>query len=145
MSVSSYNNAEAYDLELINSNILEDVLDPSNVKEYLVLNGKVIENIPLTVIDEAFYFLNDDLEEIKYSDKYKYKPEYISQEQYGTPELYYLIMYVNNITTKLDFNGDNLEVIKYPSKDSIIRLQLFIEESNLNNRLFKPIDMLYKI
>lgn len=145
MSVSSYNNAEAYDLELINSNILEDVLDPSNVKEYLVLNGKVIENIPLTVIDEAFYFLNDDLEEIKYNDKYKYKPEYISQEKYGTPELYYLIMYVNNITTKLDFNGENLEVIKYPTIDSLIKLQLFIEESNLNNRLFKPIDMLYKI
>ena len=142
--ISSYNITETYDLELINLKTLEDTLDPSNIKEYLILNNTLVENIPFTILDNSFYFIEDNIKEVDYTDAYKYRPEYLSQEKYGTPSLYFIIMYVNNIATKLDFNGSNLTKIKYPSLDSLIKLQFFIEESEIHGKLTNPIDTLYK-
>lgn len=69
------------------------------------------------VIEKNLFYLLKNSEEIAFDPKYKYKPSYLSFDQYETVILDYLLMYVNNIYCIEDFN---LNTVIIPSLTSII-------------------------
>lgn len=71
----------------------------------------------LGVIEKNLFFLLKNSKEIELNPKYKMKPEYLSQEEYGTPALWQLLMYVNGVFSKEDFN---LSIVAVPSFTSIV-------------------------
>lgn len=76
---------------------------------------------------------------IDFQDSWKYKPEYCSFDVYGTTDLWYLIMFLNNIDTvkKFDFKGKTILV---PSDEFLDGFAQVIEKENrMLNSLNIPI------
>lgn len=71
----------------------------------------------LEVIERnLFYLLRNSTEEV-FKSQYKYRPDYLSYDKYGTPILWQLLMYVNSVFSLEDFN---LDLVIIPSLNSII-------------------------
>jgi hypothetical protein len=70
----------------------------------------------LEAIDKNLFFLLRNSKEIPFESKYKYRPDYLSFDQYGTTILWELLMYVNGIFSTEDFDLINVVI---PSLDSI--------------------------
>lgn len=71
----------------------------------------------LVTIDKNLYYLLRFSEEIPFDEKWKYRPDYLSYDHYGTPILWQLIMYVNGISSIEDFD---LKTVILPSMQAII-------------------------
>lgn len=72
----------------------------------------------LETLEKNIYFLLKNSQEIEFDNsRYKYRPDYVSYDYYGTPSFDKLIMFVNGIRTIEDFIG--LTVIIVPSLESI--------------------------
>lgn len=71
----------------------------------------------LSVLDKYYFFLLKNSKEKIFESKYKYKPSYLSYDEYGVVTLGYLLMYMNNVFCMEDF--DLVKVI-IPSMDSIV-------------------------
>jgi len=73
----------------------------------------------LSTIDKHLFFLlrNSSIE--KFAPKYKYRPDYLSFDKYGTTILWQLLMYVNGVASVEDF--DMKEVV-VPSVSSIVEM-----------------------
>lgn len=73
----------------------------------------------LATIDKHLFFLlrNSSLE--KFEPKYKYRPDYLSFDKYGTTVLWQLILYVNGVRSVEDFNLDEVVI---PSVQSIVEI-----------------------
>ena len=73
----------------------------------------------LDTIDKNLFYLLRNSKEIDLDTKYIMKPEYLSFDEYGTPVLWQLLMYVNNVFSKEEFN---LSTVIVPSFTSIITI-----------------------
>jgi alpha-L-fucosidase len=71
-----------------------------------------------TIEKNLFYLLRNSVE-IDFELKYKYRPDYLSFDTYGTTILWELIMYVNEVFSIEDFN---LIKVVLPSMDSIVSI-----------------------
>lgn len=71
----------------------------------------------LKTIDQNFYYLLRNAREVTFEKKYKYKPDYLSYDQYGTVILDQLLMYVNGIFSPEDFD---LVTVVIPTKEAIV-------------------------
>jgi hypothetical protein len=71
----------------------------------------------LLAVDKNLYYLLRHSEEVPFEAKYRYRPDYMSDDYYGTPILWELLMYVNNVFSLEDFD---LETVIVPSLDAII-------------------------
>lgn len=71
----------------------------------------------LVAVDKNLYYLLRNSEEVPFESKYQYRPDYMSDDYYGTPILWELLMYVNNVFSLEDFD---LQTVIVPSLDSII-------------------------
>jgi len=76
-------------------------------------------NPNLGTIDKNLYYLLKYSKEIKFEQKYKFRPDYLSYDQYKTTVLWQLLMYVNNVFSTEDFN---LQTVVIPSLDAIINI-----------------------
>jgi len=70
----------------------------------------------LETIDKNLYYLLRNSREIAFENKYKYKPDYLSYDEYGTTMLCKLLMYVNGIFSAEDFD---LQTVIIPTIQSI--------------------------
>lgn len=70
-------------------------------------------------IDKNIFYLLKNSKEVEFNSKYIMKPEYLSYDEYGTISLWQLLMYVNNIFSKEDFD---LSTVVIPSFSSIITI-----------------------
>jgi len=70
-------------------------------------------------IEKNLFFLLKNSKEIEFDSKYIMKPEYLSIDEYTTPALWQLLMYVNNIFCKEEFI---LSTVVIPSFTSIITI-----------------------
>lgn len=68
-----------------------------------------------TIEDNLFYLLKHS-EEIPFELQYKYRPDYLSYDYYGTTILDKMLMYINNVFSAEDFN---LSTVVVPSLDAI--------------------------
>lgn len=76
----------------------------------------------LEVIDKNLFYLLRNSTEIEFESQYKYRPDYLSYDQYGTTILWEVIMYVNSVFSVEEFNLDrvilpSLQAIVFSLKD----------------------------
>lgn len=71
----------------------------------------------ISILEKHYYFLLRNSNELQFSSRYKYKPSYLSYDQYGVVNLAYLLMYVNNVMCIEDF--DLVSVI-IPTMEAIV-------------------------
>jgi hypothetical protein len=108
------------DIQDETKNYLQDELNIFNYKNKIVLtdldlNKFSIEEFFISELSKYSLYLERNIRYIDYDNKYKFKPEYVSVDVYGTPIYYYLILYVNNLKSKRDFIKDSFmnDKIKY--------------------------------
>lgn len=73
----------------------------------------------LETIDEWLFFLLRNSEVKVLDGKYRYKPDYLSHDEYGTVILWQLLMYVNGVFAVEDFD---LKEVVVPSVQAIIEM-----------------------
>jgi len=107
-------------------------------ERYITSNG--IYSFPspsLETLEKNLFYLLRNSEEKLFQQKYKYRPSYLSNDEYGTIVLGYLLMYVNNVHCIEDFE---LNMVYIPSYRSIIEISMDIfeekEESDLTSILW---------
>jgi len=74
-------------------------------------------DLNLETIDKNLFYLLRNSKEVNFELKYKYRPDYLSFDTYGSTILWELIMYINEIFSVEDFN---LIKVVLPSMDSIV-------------------------
>lgn len=70
----------------------------------------------LETIDKNLFYLLRNSQEVDFEPKYKYRPDYLSFDYYGTTVLADLLMYINGVFSLEDFD---LETVVIPSLESI--------------------------
>ena len=70
----------------------------------------------LETIDKNLFYILKNSEEVDFELKYKYRPDYLSFDYYGTTIMWEFLMYVNGVFSLEDF--DLIKVI-IPSMDTI--------------------------
>lgn len=73
----------------------------------------------LDTINKNLFYLLRNSQEVEFNTKYTMKPEYLSFDEYGTTSLWQLLMYVNNVFCKEEFN---LSTVVIPSFTSIVTI-----------------------
>jgi len=106
---------------LIDTEVSENIQSSLDIekfgKRYKTTSGYYTFPDPnLEVLDRYLFFLLKNSVEIDFDKKYKYRPDYLSYDQYGTTMLWQLLMYINNVPSILDF--DLMKVV-IPSLDAI--------------------------
>jgi hypothetical protein len=114
------------DIQDETKNYLQDELNIFNYKNKIVLtdldlNKFSIEEFFISELSKYSLYLERNIRYIDYDNKYKFKPEYVSVDVYGTPIYYYLILYVNNLKSKRDFIKDSFmnDKIKYRNASAL--------------------------
>jgi alpha-L-fucosidase len=74
----------------------------------------------LDTIEKNLYFLLRQSTVKNFERKYRFRPDYLSFDEYGTPILDKLLMYVNNVQTVEDFK--DLKEVIIPTKSSIVEI-----------------------
>lgn len=100
------------------------------------LSGNVI-NISLvspclTILDKYRFYILENSAKKRLERKYFYRPDYLSYDEYGTTNWWYLILYINDIPTLQEFTREDILV---PNFDCISRLQEISTEERQNNLL----------
>jgi hypothetical protein len=73
----------------------------------------------LETIDKNIFFLLRNSTVEKFKPKYKYRPDYLSFDKYGTTILWQLLLYVNGVPSVEDF--DLVQVV-IPSVQSVVAM-----------------------
>lgn len=103
----------------------------------------------LTKVDNIVFL--DELAYVKYNDlildnsvmldlttqeynKYRLEPKKLSYDIYGTPNLYHLILYLNNVS-EFEFDLKRIRLLNYSSVNDVLKLILAHEEDNINKSI----------
>ena len=62
------------------------------------------------ILDKYDSIIIENTKLVKIDENYFYKPEYLSKKLYGTPNLWYLLLFVNSITTAMEFNKNRIYI-----------------------------------
>lgn len=85
---------------------------------YKTSNGYYTFTAPsLWTIEKNLFYLLKNSEQKNFDSQYKYRPSYLSFDEYGTVSLEYILMYVNNVFCVEEFD---LNTVIIPSLSSII-------------------------
>ena len=82
----------------------------------------------LETIDKNLFYLLKNSEEVEFELKYKFRPDYLSFDYYGTTILWELIMYVNAVFSVEDFNLTTVAIPSMSAITFIIQDQYAIDE-----------------
>ena len=94
---------------------------------YYVLEDTIKLGFPM--LKKYDNILKSSLKEVKIAVDRYYRPEYVSYDLYGTTDLWYLIMYVNNFYRVEDFVGPTILV---PAYDPLLVLNVIINDEASN-------------
>jgi len=75
----------------------------------------------LWTIEKNLYFLLRNSVQKDFEPKYKYKPDYLSYDEYGTVTLAYLLLFVNSVPCLEDFDLSTVIIPKFESVVEICR------------------------
>jgi alpha-L-fucosidase len=70
-------------------------------------------------IDKNLFFLLRNSTEKQFEAQYRYRPDFLSFDEYGTEILWYLLMYVNTVACIEDFD---LETVIVPNFSAIVSI-----------------------
>ena len=65
---------------------------------------------------------------------YRLDPKRLSTDLYGTPNLYHLILFLNNVS-EFDFDLKRIRLLNYSSVTNMLKLILSHEENNINKSI----------
>jgi len=83
----------------------------------------------LLTLDKNLYYLLRHSEEIKFNGKYKYRPDYLSYDYYGTVMLWEMLLYVNNVFSLEDFDLDTVVIPSFEAVTFILQDSFQIPDS----------------
>jgi len=72
----------------------------------------------LTIEKNLFFLLRNSTFE-KFEPKYKYRPDYLSYDRYGTVVLWQLLLYVNGVFSMEDFD---IQEVVIPSMQAVVEI-----------------------
>jgi hypothetical protein len=109
---------------LINNEALRNLQSPFDIERFgnrykTDTNLYTFPDPNLETIDKNLFYLLKNSEEIDFELKYKYRPDYLSYDYYGTTILWELLMYVNGVFSVEEFN---LTKVVVPSLSSITEI-----------------------
>ncbi|QXN67905.1 hypothetical protein FPHOBKDP_00155 [Listeria phage LPJP1] len=106
----------------------------SNISNFYLLEGKIVLGFPLLKKYENIFKSN--LIDYDISENQFYRPEYVSEELYETTDLWYLLMFVNDMDTVEKFNKKTIKV--FP--DTILNTinKIINQEKNMKSTVQSP-------
>jgi len=107
--------------QLIDKEVKQNIRSPLDIEKfgrrYKTENDLFVFPDPnLLTLDKNLYFLLKHSSEVKFNVKYKYRPDYMSYDYYGTVVLWQLLLYVNSVFSVEDFD---LDTVIIPSLDAV--------------------------
>jgi len=101
--------------------IIRSPLDISKMADRYKTSNDIysVQSPTLYTIEKNLYFLLRNSKTELFQGQYKFKPDYLSFDEYNTVILDQLLMYVNNIKSVEEFN---LQTVIIPSLDSIVSI-----------------------
>lgn len=100
----------------------------------------------LEIYDKYRFYILQNCEKKKLELKHRYRPDYVSYEEYGTTNWWTLILYINDIPSIEEFNKEKILV---PSIDCVTTLSniekhdVEVKDLHENDNISKPISFLY--
>ena len=88
-------------------------------KFYIDKDDLYIDDLSITLLIENFAYLKKESVRVSLDKKYYYKPDYLAKDIYGTTNLWFLILYMNNCKSIEEFT---LNEIDLPTKESIYEI-----------------------
>ena len=96
-------------------------------KRYVTTNGYFVFTSPsLHVLEKNRFYLLSNAIVKPFDKKYKYKPSYLSIDEYEVRNLDYLLMFINNVSCAEEFD---LQRVIIPSIESIVTMCLEKEKT----------------
>jgi len=125
-----------------NYNSDEFTFDKSFLKEVLikddglkiVINDTQVFDDYLDEIDSKTYYVTMDNEKLNY---YKFNPKLFSYDIYGTTELWFMILQMNEMHSCCEFNRNTIKVVPTTIVNTI--LEIFELEKNMINSNYEEI------
>ena len=129
--------SDAYDLETFIAEGMDNNFNTDETMFYTKIGNQqvVISNI----YDKYIDFIKSYTKRIKLSpvelQEYKYNPKKLSYKLYGTEELYYLILKLNNISHEIEFNKKYIYLLEPRYKNILTQIKLIEEECVEQNHI----------
>lgn len=123
-------------MRLINNEAKQNRLSPFNPsrmqRRYKTTSGLFTFPEPtLEVIENNVFFLLRNSKLQDFQGKYRYRPSYLSQDEYGTLMLDKLLMYTNGVYTIEEFDMDKVRIPLMGAIVKICRQNFSDDEINL--------------
>jgi len=83
----------------------------------------------LLTLDKNLYYLLRHSDEVEFKSKYKYRPDYLSYDYYGTVILWEMLLYVNNVFSLEDFDLDTVVIPSFNAITFILQDSFQIPDS----------------
>ena len=74
--------------------------------------GNITLDSPIPCFMKFYDLLESYTVRIDMEERYKYKPEIVAKEYYGTTDLWWLVMYMSKITKHEDFNIPSIKILQ---------------------------------
>jgi hypothetical protein len=115
--------------DLISTEAIQNLQSPLDIEKFGLRwktdNGYFTFPDPnLITLDKNLYYLLKNSDEVPFERKYKYRPDYLSYDYYGTTILWEMLLYVNGVFSVEDFDLDTVVV---PSLSAVTYI---IQDSN---------------
>ena len=112
------------------SSTMQEYIELGELDTYTNYNFSILEKMDNLEVPVSNILEHDYLDELKSISvdytldieklrKYKYRPNLLSYDLYGTPELYFVILLINDMTTKKEFDREKIKII---DKDNLFIL-----------------------
>lgn len=113
-----------------------------NICDYYKLNKKdcVMYFSNYSFLKKYEHILRGYAKPYQMEEKFKYKPEYVSNELYGSPDLWYLILFLNGCETHTKFDTSN-SVFAIPPQNISVLIELYNEEKENIHTSEKPLEV----
>ena len=102
------------------------------------LNEKFVVNISC-VFEKYYELLTDHAVTVVLTNeeylRYRFKPRMLSKDLYGTYDLHYLLLKLNNITSVIYFDFTELKVFKPEIISLLNEIQILEEENRIDNQM----------
>lgn len=117
LNISSISSGEYADMLTSVASVKTNKVLLDNISN--VYNYENIIQLPMTFLRKYENIIKTNLEDYTIDKSRFYRPEYVSYDLYGTTDLWYLILFVNDLKTPLELN---YEQIKVPSTAYILEI-----------------------
>lgn len=124
--------AETNFKSLFNNDRFKDIF---SIKTKVIYEDNLIKTEKITFIDLNNYFLNENRfyllansDILEFKTRWKYRPNYLSYDIYGTQSFAPILLFINDVISVLDFDFDYVKAPRLSALKTII----------INNQKFYP-------